>query len=257
VSELTPVPPNGSGGPFAETRWILEAGRLLIDPVAYGLGVPRGDGRPVVVLPGFLASDDTLVLLRRWLRIVGYGPHTAGFLFNVDCADRALERVERLTEAINATTGRRVAIVGHSRGGHLARAAAARRPELVSHAISMGADLQGLFRDQRPRRAQRSAVVRRGCTSLAGAATRTASARAAAARFLRDYTWPHSPSTVCARRRSTQGDWSGPLGARDRRRGRLRRGHRLATSGLMGQPQGVLGDRDALAVRSLPGADAQ
>jgi triacylglycerol lipase len=86
--------------------------------------VPRDDGRAVIVLPGFLASDDSLLLLRRWLRIVGYRPHTAGFVFNVNCADRAVERVERLAEALNATTGRRVAILGHSRGGHLARATA-------------------------------------------------------------------------------------------------------------------------------------
>ncbi|MEA2145179.1 MAG: triacylglycerol lipase, partial [Solirubrobacteraceae bacterium] len=73
----------------------------------------------------------------------------------------ALERVERLAEAISATSGRRVAIVGHSRGGHLARAAAARRPDLVSHAISMGADLQGLFGISSPTRAA-VGIVRRG-----------------------------------------------------------------------------------------------
>jgi pimeloyl-ACP methyl ester carboxylesterase len=140
---------------------MLEAGRLLIDPIAIGRGVPRGDGRPVIVVPGFLASDNSLLLLRRWLRIVGYRPHTAGFMFNVDCAERAVERVERLAEAINATTGRRVAIVGHSRGGHLARATAARRPELVSHAVSMGADLQGLFGISSPTRAA-VGIVRRG-----------------------------------------------------------------------------------------------
>jgi pimeloyl-ACP methyl ester carboxylesterase len=140
---------------------MLEAARLLADPVAYGRGVPSGDGRPVVVVPGFLASDESLLLLRRWLRLVGYRPHTAGFLFNVDCADRAVERVERLAEALNATTRRRVAIVGHSRGGHLARAVAARRPDLVSHAISMGADLQGLFGISSPTRAA-IGIVRRG-----------------------------------------------------------------------------------------------
>jgi pimeloyl-ACP methyl ester carboxylesterase len=161
VRELTPVPAEWLGRPLAETRWVLEAARLFADPVAYGRGVPRGDGRPVIVVPGFLASDDSLLLLRRWLRIVGYRPHTAGFLFNVDCADRAMERVERLAEAINATTGRRVAIIGHSRGGHLARATAARRPDLVSHAVSMGADLQGLFGISSPTRAA-VGVVRRG-----------------------------------------------------------------------------------------------
>lgn len=161
MRELTPVPAEWLGRPLAETRWMLEAARLLADPVAYGRGVPSGDGRPVVVVPGFLASDESLLLLRRWLRLVGYRPHTAGFIFNVDCADRAVERVERLAEALNATTRRRVAIVGHSRGGHLARAVAARRPDLVSHAISMGADLQGLFGISSPTRAA-IGIVRRG-----------------------------------------------------------------------------------------------
>ena len=161
MRELTPVPAEWFGRPFAEARWMLEAVRLLADPVAYGLGVPRGDGRPVVVVPGFLASDDSLMLLRRWLRLVGYRPHTAGFVFNVDCSDRATERVERLAEAVTATSGRRVAVIGHSRGGHLARAVAARRPELVSHVISMGADLQGLFGISSPTRAA-VGIARRG-----------------------------------------------------------------------------------------------
>lgn len=155
------MPAEWLGRPIAETRSVLEAARLLADPVAYGRGVPHGDGRPVIVVPGFLASDDSLMLLRRWLAVTGYRPHTAGFLFNVDCADRAVERVEHLAEALHATTGRRVAIVGHSRGGHLARATAARRPELVSHAISMGADLQGLFGISWPTRAA-VGLVRRG-----------------------------------------------------------------------------------------------
>jgi pimeloyl-ACP methyl ester carboxylesterase len=161
LRELTPVPAEWLGRPVAETRWVFEAARLLVDPLAYGRGVPRGDGRPVIVVPGFLASDETLLLLRRWLQITGYRPHTAGFVLNVDCADRAVDRVEDLAEAIHATTGRRVAIVGHSRGGHLARATAARRPELVSHAISMGADLQGLFGISSPTRAA-VGLVRRG-----------------------------------------------------------------------------------------------
>ena len=161
MRELTPVPAEWLGRPVAETRWILEATRLLVDPVAYGLGVPRGDGRAVIGVPGFLAPDDSLLLLRRWLRLIGYRPHTAGFVFSVDCADRAVERVEQLAEALYATTGRRVAIVGHSRGGHLARATAARRPDLVSHAISMGADLQGLLGISSPTRAA-VGLVRRG-----------------------------------------------------------------------------------------------
>ncbi|MGZ4330943.1 MAG: alpha/beta hydrolase, partial [Solirubrobacteraceae bacterium] len=55
------------------------------------------------------------------------------------------DRLERRVDALWRRYGRRVALIGHSRGGHYARALAARRPHRVSHAISMGADLQGMF----------------------------------------------------------------------------------------------------------------
>jgi triacylglycerol lipase len=134
------------GRPVAETRGWLELGRLLADPVLYGAGgVPSGDGRPVVLMPGFLAGDHTLGVIGAWLRRVGYRPSVCGFLTNTDCSDRAVDRVERRVEALWRSSGRRVALVGHSRGGLFARALAARRPDCVSHVVSMGADLQGMF----------------------------------------------------------------------------------------------------------------
>ena len=56
------------GRPLAETRGWLELARLLADPVFRGVGVPRGDGRPVVLMPGFLAGDQTLSVIAAWLR---------------------------------------------------------------------------------------------------------------------------------------------------------------------------------------------
>jgi triacylglycerol lipase len=41
--------------------------------------------------------------------------------------------------------GRRVALIGHSRGGHYARALGSRRPDLVSHAVSIGAGLREML----------------------------------------------------------------------------------------------------------------
>jgi triacylglycerol lipase len=133
------------GRPLAETRWCLELSRLLVDPVFAGKEVQHGDGRPVLLMPGFLAGDQTLLVLARWLRQIGYRPQLCGFVANVDCSDRATDRVERRLESVAAAGGPRAALIGHSRGGHYARALAARRPELVSHAISLGADLQGMF----------------------------------------------------------------------------------------------------------------
>jgi pimeloyl-ACP methyl ester carboxylesterase len=125
---------------------MLELARLLADPIFRDQrGVARGDGRPVVLLPGFLAGDQTLAVLGRWLRRLGYAPYACGFVANVDCSDRALQRVERRVAALHQRHGRRVALIGHSRGGHFARAMGARAPERVSHAISLGADLRGLI----------------------------------------------------------------------------------------------------------------
>ena len=149
---LAPVPGGWRGRPLAETRAGLEAMRLLMDPIAYGYGAPRGDGRTVVVLPGFLAADESLLMFRMWLQRLGYRPVTAGFKFNVDCSDRAVDRIECVVARQAEDTGRRVAVIGHSRGGHFARAISARRPDLISHAISLGADLQGLFGISTPTR---------------------------------------------------------------------------------------------------------
>jgi pimeloyl-ACP methyl ester carboxylesterase len=99
----------------------------------------------VILMPGLGAGDQTLLVLAAWLRRIGYRPHLCGFVANVSCSDRAVERVERRLDAIHARHGRRIALIGHSRGGHYARALAGRRPELVSHAISVGAGLRQML----------------------------------------------------------------------------------------------------------------
>jgi len=53
---------------------MVDMGALLADPAFYGIGVPRGDGKLVVVLPGLLGGDLYLLPLRRWLGWVGYSP---------------------------------------------------------------------------------------------------------------------------------------------------------------------------------------
>jgi pimeloyl-ACP methyl ester carboxylesterase len=94
-----------------------------------------------VLLPGFLAGDYTLATLAIWLRTIGYKPRRAGFLTNAGCSERALRRVETRADALVTREGRRVALLGHSRGVHLGKALAVRRPELVSHVIGLGGGL--------------------------------------------------------------------------------------------------------------------
>jgi pimeloyl-ACP methyl ester carboxylesterase len=174
VSEPPVVAPRWWGRHLHEVRWQLEAARLLTDPVFYGQGVPRGDGRPVLLLPGFLAGDYTLLPLATWLRRIGYRPSVAGFVANVGCSEQALRGVAARARELHAHHGRRVAVVGHSRGGHFARAVAVREPQAVEHAISVGGGLTGQQDISAPTQAAVAAVravhrrttdrrVRNGC----------------------------------------------------------------------------------------------
>ena len=78
--------------------------------------MPHGDGAPVLLMPGFLAGDSSLVVLRAWLERIGYAPFLSGILMNVDCSDRALRRLDARLEEVHANAGRPVALIGHSRG---------------------------------------------------------------------------------------------------------------------------------------------
>ena len=176
------------GRHLAEVRWQAELARLLVDPVFRGEGVERGDGMPVLLIPGFLAGDASLIVMQGWLDRMGYAGHASGIVCNVDCSDRALERLDARLADIHERTGRRTALIGHSRGGHFAKALAHRRPERVSGVISMGAGLDTPFDISVPTKAAVAAVRalhqprRRGCMT-----------EACGCGFARDYAAPFPP----------------------------------------------------------------
>jgi pimeloyl-ACP methyl ester carboxylesterase len=155
------------GRPVAELRWQAELVRLCVDPIFVGGGEPRGDGRPVVLIPGFGGGDWTLAHLAFWLGRTGYDAVMCNFLVNAGCAEKALARVERRVIEKSDQAGRRVAVVGHSRGGFLARAVGARMPGRVSHVVALGAGLSRQFDVAAPALAAlavaRAAQGRRGC----------------------------------------------------------------------------------------------
>jgi triacylglycerol lipase len=126
---------------WRESRVGLELAGLLRDPVFRGDGVKDGRGQPVLLIPGFLAGDDSLALMTRWLRGTGHYAKRAGIKMNVDCSQAAVIRLEDKLEALVESQGQRAAIVGHSRGGHFARVLAKRRPDLVGGIVTLGSPL--------------------------------------------------------------------------------------------------------------------
>jgi len=124
---------------WRESRAGVEAAALFRSSVWRGGGVPDGDGRPVLLIPGFLAGDGSLATMTHWLRENGYFTRRAGMRANVGCSEETSQRLETRLERFAEATGERVAIVGQSRGGVFARALAVRRPDLVSGIVTLGA----------------------------------------------------------------------------------------------------------------------
>ena len=120
---------------LGELRALQQSG-LLDEP-----RTNAGDGHAVLLIPGLLAPDRSLGLLARWLKRHGFTPRRAGIASNVDCSEREAKRLEQRLESAFVETGRRVAIVGQSRGGVFGRALAVRRPDLVAGVIGMGSPL--------------------------------------------------------------------------------------------------------------------
>jgi pimeloyl-ACP methyl ester carboxylesterase len=120
---------------FGELRALQRSGLLEQPPDDVG------DGLAVLLVPGLLAPDRSLGLMARYLKRHGFSPRRAGIASNVDCSEREAKRLEKRLERAHAETGRRVAIVGQSRGGVFGRALAVRRPDLVGAVIGLGSPL--------------------------------------------------------------------------------------------------------------------
>jgi triacylglycerol lipase len=120
----------------------FELAGLLSDRVWRGAGVPDGAGRSVLLVPGFLAGDRSLLLMTRWLQRRGYRPWAADLRSNRDCAGRTVARLAEDLGERAAVTGERVAIIGQSRGGLLARALAVRCPRVVTGVVALGSPLR-------------------------------------------------------------------------------------------------------------------
>jgi pimeloyl-ACP methyl ester carboxylesterase len=147
---------------LADEAWrpAAEFGRLLIAPVFWGVGARRGDGRPVIVLPGLYGGDRYLGPLRDWLRRIGYSPVPSGLDRNPGWSEPLLSKVEELAESHFQRSGQRVTIIGHSMGGLQGRAVAARRPRVVRHVIALGSPL-AMARGRLPGEVRMTAIYSR------------------------------------------------------------------------------------------------
>lgn len=123
------------------------AGDILLlhaSPVYYGLGVPRGDGSAVILIPGFLGTDAYLSQLHTWLGRIGYRPYFSGIGINAECPNILIQR--RLNSCIEKAlleTERKIHLIGHSLGGIIARSVANQRPDDVASVTTLASPFRG------------------------------------------------------------------------------------------------------------------
>jgi len=99
---------------------------------------PRGDGHPVLLLPGFMAGESSLFALKLLLRSRGYAVETWGLGRNVGLHRRHAAALERKVRHMQHAAGRKVSLVGWSLGGMFAMSAAQQASECVRSVLTLG-----------------------------------------------------------------------------------------------------------------------
>src|ERR1700720_2050812 len=129
--------PPGLGLLLAEARGIFEFNTsLLLSPLL--MRAPKGDGHPVLTLPGFLASDLSMAPMRRYLRELGYDAYAWKMGRNIGGVSRMRSALRDRLAEIHASTGRKVSVVGWSLGGVYARDLALQAPDQVRCVVTLG-----------------------------------------------------------------------------------------------------------------------
>lgn len=118
--------------------------QLRLSDVYYGKGTQRGNGAPVVLVPGFLATDLYLLEMRDWLKRIGYRPYMSKIGRNADCPNLLVAHLLKTVEKAHAKTGQKVHLIGHSLGGVLSRIAASFRPDLIASVTMLGSPIRGI-----------------------------------------------------------------------------------------------------------------
>lgn len=132
---------------IGESRCLFELGFTgLVLPLLSS--APKGDGHPVMVLPGFMASDISTKPLRSFLKHKGYQAYGWGlgrnFGTEIVGGDQVLsEKLLNQVKAISRKHGQKVSLVGWSLGGILSREIARIIPQYVRQVITLGSPFNG------------------------------------------------------------------------------------------------------------------
>ena len=122
---------------WGELRYGAELTRLLASR-EYRSVERRAGAPPALLIPGFMAGDPSLTVLRGWLRRRGHRVRMSGIRTNVACAEVLVGRIEKRLRELADDAGEPAFLIGQSRGGALARSLAVRNPDHVAGLAMLG-----------------------------------------------------------------------------------------------------------------------
>ena len=106
--------------------------------------LPRGGGRPVLVIPAYTASDTLTIPLRLALRLLGYRPYGWGLGVNRGLHDETIAALVDRLDDLHRDHETPLAIIGWSLGGVMGRHLGRLRPTLVSQVITLGSPIRSM-----------------------------------------------------------------------------------------------------------------
>src|SRR4030088_197747 len=121
---------------FREGRAISELGAFLGALPLLSLA-PRGDGHPVLVLPGLVASDLSTRPLRSFLKNRGYVTHGWGLGRNYGLREGVQHAMIGLVRELSDEYGGKISLIGWSLGGLYARQLAKQMPDRVRSGVTV------------------------------------------------------------------------------------------------------------------------
>ena len=123
-----------------ELRFFLELASL---PWLWPLlaTAPRGDGYPVLLLPGFMGTEASLIGLELFLRNRGYAVQTWGLGRNVGFHAKHANALEQKIRHMHHVSGQKVSLVGWSLGGVFALYGAHQAGECVRNVVTLGSPI--------------------------------------------------------------------------------------------------------------------
>ena len=126
--------------------YVQQLRMLLSDPLYRDNTPLRGNGDPILLIPGFLAGDWSLQVMASWLTKQGYHIHDSGVTWNVQCPLRTGELLQQCLDSLANQHGRPLTVIGHSLGGVLARFLGANFPHYVHRVIALGSPIDDSMR---------------------------------------------------------------------------------------------------------------